>query len=78
MSSKRVELHPAFKWTCDECGRTNFTSAVVAELSPEERKEMLEAGMTPTTGDWLIAPAEVECQKCGTTFETKESGDNDD
>lgn len=68
-----VELRPAYEWTCDECGVDQFEHGIVAELSKEERDELAEDhGIEhPMTGDWMIAPEEVICKWCGTTYKTQ-------
>ena len=74
-----VELHLAFLWTCDECGRDNFARAVT--VAPEsvdlenlpvgsheegERiREFLEAG---NEGGFLQAPTRVRCAHCHAEF----------
>lgn len=76
----KVEMRPAYEWTCEECGRNSFESAMVAEWSPEERVEQARhmglIGEFDTvipeelTGDFVTHPDEVTCQHCGATFET--------
>lgn len=77
-----VELHAAFVWTCDDCGRDNFTRGVtVAPESidpgdlPDARNadaeaigEWLESG---GGGDFLMAPDAVTCGHCGSRFATE-------
>jgi hypothetical protein len=69
----KVELHSAYCWTCDECGRDNFVRSIVAELSAEDRAEgARQMGCDPAdivTGEWATRPDEVTCQHCGTMFE---------
>ena len=80
-----VELHLAFEWTCEECGRGNFASAVtlapesidrnnlpnVAGLDPEHITEWLDAG---GQGDFMTAPTRVTCGHCGEKFDVEEAG----
>lgn len=57
----KVELHPAFWWTCDSCGRENYGRAVRPSNAGTD------------DGEWLLAPTHVTCEACGTVFETEES-----
>lgn len=36
---ERVEMRPAYNWTCPECGRDNFQRSILAEASEEELRE---------------------------------------
>jgi len=66
----KVELHPAFVWDCDSCGRENFARGIVAELSAEEREEVCdEHGID---GEMIRQPTKVVCKSCGAKFETDE------
>lgn len=65
---KEVELHLAYAWDCDECGRENFERAIIAEFSPEEWDEMRAEGIDPRTGNWVTNPDEVTCRACGAVF----------
>lgn len=70
-----VELHQAFTWDCPECGRENFTRAVMADLPREEhdahvRKLLqLEPGDEVPQGALLMAPEQVTCAHCRETFD---------
>ena len=68
---RTVELRPAHTWDCDECGRENFCRGIVAELTPEEKAEIADAGGSIETGHWLTAPEAVECAHCGAAFRTE-------
>ena len=76
-----VELHQAFLWTCDDCGRDNFARAVT--LAPEsvdpddlpgdladEVREWVESG---GDGAFLASPDRVTCDHCGATFRAEPS-----
>lgn len=89
-----VEVHQAFMWTCDNCGRDNFCRAVRWEGAPEEKEQMLrdigylEPGqslkdleMTPSgkvSADLFSTPIEVTCSACGDRFTTVEDTDFDE
>jgi rubrerythrin len=70
-----VELHPAFLWTCDECGRDSFARAILVDpesLDAADR-ERLDAilGEGWDGAEALMAPAEVTCPYCGATYEAE-------
>lgn len=82
MAATKIELHPAYQWDCDSCGRENFARAVVAELNPEnpEDAELIEIARAESEhliGDikpfWMTEPEEVVCAHCGAEFETVDS-----
>lgn len=80
----KAELHAAFVWDCDECGRENFVRAIEGNID----EAALESAENRIVGD-LVAPAElvddelraeflvqrislapdfVYCQSCGKSF----------
>lgn len=66
-----VELHPAYSWTCDECGRENFARAVV----PESLEGELPEGFDDEAYDgvqWIMKPERVTCSACGAEFDVVE------
>jgi hypothetical protein len=70
---RSVELHQAFLWTCDECGRDNFERAVTCdpenfdEDSLEQLAMILESG---ADGAVLVtAPDTVTCRFCRAEYE---------
>lgn len=67
-----IEMHPAFTWDCDTCGREQFTRAVRPEMSSEDREELhRQHGVDPHTGgELLMLPMVVVCRDCGSRFET--------
>lgn len=73
-----VELHNAFVWDCDDCGRENFVRAVIAELTKEDVDHMIaEYGGDREeweTGRWTTRPDEVSCEHCGAEFVVEEDG----
>lgn len=72
--SEKVEMRCAYEWTCPECGTDNFERAIVAELSEEDRSELLdEAGIDDiATGDFVTRPDEVTCRRCRQEFEAED------
>lgn len=76
----KIELRPAYLWTCEECGRDNFCRGIVAELSEEEIALLREEhGIEDhETGDWMRGPDRVTCLWCGATFETLAFGEEDE
>ena len=67
-----VELHPAFYWDCNACGRENFVRAILQEFTDEELKELRETeGIIPgETGNFQKRIEEVTCQFCKEDFRT--------
>lgn len=64
-----VDLHQAFSWICDECGKRNFERAIAVEMSEEEKEFMcLEIGVNSDDGEWLKAPKIVKCIHCQSEF----------
>jgi hypothetical protein len=78
MTRQDAELHPAYVWDCDECGAENFTRAVVHEFSPEEAGELTDAGLSPTTGNWMTYPDVVRCRSCQHEFDARHFRQGDD
>lgn len=81
MTKPKVEMHHAWEWTCDDCGRNNFVSAIVAEFSEDDRLEtarrlgVVDEFCTEIpedlTGDFMTFPTEVKCDHCGSEFESE-------
>tara|TARA_R100000458_G_C8093454_1_gene123172 strand:- start:37 stop:282 length:246 start_codon:yes stop_codon:yes gene_type:complete len=62
-----VELHPCFRYDCDECGRENFIRGITLEdehLSEEQRELLQEAEF------WVVYPELVQCESCDSFFLT--------
>ena len=84
----RVEMRPAYEWTCEECGRNQFESCVVAEMDDEDRLQTaINAGLADEfatevppglVGEFVTYPDFVTCQHCHAEFETKHMTDEDD
>ena len=68
---KSVELHQAFSWICDGCGKRNFERAIESEMSPEdEMAEKEKFGIDPgEEGMFLMAPRGVKCKHCDEEYE---------
>ena len=70
-----IELRPAYAWTCDRCGRDNFTNVVIPELTTEEAAEVKrQLG----EGFFYCAPEVVICSHCSESYAVIEFGDEDD
>lgn len=71
---QKVELHTAFAWTCDNCGRDNFTRGI--QPSPEslevDERELL------SEGEWVMRPNMVVCTACSTHFHVEEPSEPDE
>ena len=84
----KVEMRPAYEWTCDECGADQFESAMVAGFSEEDRLETAkQLGIVDEfcteipedmTGDFVTHPEQVTCKECGSCFETVHPHDETD
>lgn len=78
---ERVEMRPAYEWTCENCGRNCFESAIVCELTPEDRLEQAmfmglvdeyeEKIPEEMQGEFLSYPESVTCPHCQSEFATK-------
>lgn len=76
----KIEMRPAYEWTCENCGRNQFVSCMVAEMTDSERleqsklmglcDEFAESVPEYMSGDFVTYPDEVTCQFCQSTFET--------
>jgi ribosomal protein S27E len=75
-----VELHPAWQWDCDACGREVFERTMTQQLTAEEVRELAErmgeevVGELPPDderGEVVHLPDEVECPHCGAIFATE-------
>jgi hypothetical protein len=69
----KVELQLAYEWICDACGRSNFESAMQAEMTDMDRELIAEdEGVDPNEvgGTMMEYPEIVTCKHCGEDFET--------
>tara|TARA_Y100000310_G_scaffold326019_1_gene390344 strand:- start:591 stop:884 length:294 start_codon:yes stop_codon:yes gene_type:complete len=82
-----IELHQAFFWDCEMCGKENFERAIALEMTRDEKTEIfrdmgeLESyeELPPEFDiDLLSAPKKVKCKYCGTIFRAIEEGAEDD
>lgn len=84
----KVEMRTAYEWTCEECGRNHFHSAMVADFTEEDRLETAKrlglveefASEVPEDmqGDFVTYPESVTCPDCGSEFETVHPHDDDE
>jgi hypothetical protein len=70
---RKLELHIAYTWDCESCGRENFCRAVRPSLAQDEIDEMrLEHGIEEEDqGEWMMAPATVTCEHCLANYEVE-------
>ncbi len=80
--SRKIEIHPAYRWDCEECGRENFGRMVTAQLPDEELEKIMRsdgvldahqslADLPPGVKyDLITIPEIVKCGHCGAEFET--------
>ena len=67
-----VELHPAYIWDCDNCGRENVVRPMPAFLDRDDEEEMREElGVDPSEqGVFLEVPGVVTCKFCNACYES--------
>lgn len=68
-----IELHEAFFWICEACGRDNFIRAVShigfpPDMSAKEKKATAKLLGEDKTFGWTEVPKEVTCESCKETF----------
>ena len=83
---KLIEVHPAFFFDCDECGRETFIRGelvhkreVLAELDEDARAAAEKFFLL--NGDYMtVSPIEVTCshEACGATFTVLEELSEDE
>jgi len=69
-----VELHAAWRWDCDECGRENWVRGIQLEtehLSKPQREILDDAEW------WVLYPEMVECSDCKSSYYVKQGMDSD-
>jgi len=62
----KVELHVAWQWTCDNCGRDNFVRAITYERDRDDPPEY--EGM-------VTFPDELQCPYCNSRYFGSAAGD---
>lgn len=69
---KKVELHPAYFYTCESCGVDQWIHGITPEMSDEDRADLAEQiGADPgEEGEWTMAPERVVCTNRRTEFLT--------
>lgn len=69
--SDAIELHPAFVFDCEQCGKETFGRLLVREYDAETLAQMRdEHGIESwEAGDWIEFPGRVTCQHCGKVFD---------
>lgn len=69
----KAELHIAYFWICDNCGRDNFCRSISYKPTAEEAAELSEGyGLTTdefVDGAWQTRPDRVTCEHCKAEFE---------
>jgi hypothetical protein len=81
MTRPKVELHQAFTWTCESCGRDNFERGVTVAPESVDLDELPDTEETESIRMWIaeggegvfvVAPDWVTCGHCGERFETED------
>jgi transcription elongation factor Elf1 len=84
---RKLEVFPAWVFTCNDCGKDTFVRSVVAEMSQEEREEQLRVEMKlelwepipeGTFGEWTTYPTTLKCDHCKAEFESEHYSDSED
>ncbi len=78
---KTIELHQAWVWDCDECGRENVAHGMTADTSnwsDEEKQEMAAMLECESSDEFVIEamliaqPVQVTCRFCEHVFAVAE------
>jgi hypothetical protein len=75
----RIEIHQAFVWSCLFCDENNYSRAIVAELSPEEKENLKRTLGADENAepDVIMVPTTVVCRHCEKESETKDTIDEE-
>ena len=78
----KIQLRPAFEWTCEKCGTDNFERAMIRECTPQEFAEAVESGdvdpdETSDSFEMIAMPIDVKCIRCSTEYEAEYDEDCD-
>lgn len=83
-----AELHSAFVWDCDQCGRENFSRAIECHIEPECLEQVtsflaVQLDRQENEADFLVQkvvayPKYVNCQFCHQNFLTHIPNQSDD
>jgi hypothetical protein len=76
---RKVQLIPAYGWKCVSCGEDNFIIAFPAEITEEEKRDMLseirgveldefDSLDEIRDGEWTKVPEDVTCKNCQRNF----------
>lgn len=74
MNTQTVELHQAFFWTCEACGRDNYARAIaISPDSPDGREFLrrLQIQGIKIQGEILATPTTVKCGECAEKFKVE-------
>ena len=69
-----VELHLAFRWICDSCGKDNYCNS--ASLSKDDfaaMRHLVDGELPEDDGVFQTMPSIVTCSNCGEKYETEEA-----
>lgn len=81
---RSVEVHHAYLWICDDCGRDNFCRNEVAPAAVQDalnERAREQFGVDPEDlagGSWTAPPDVVTCAHCGGVFTTLADPDEDE
>lgn len=64
---KKVELRPAFVWTCDKCGRDHTALTITDDkenMDEVQQAVLAELDLPADAVDFLRIPSKVRCPDC--------------
>lgn len=70
----KAKVFTAYMWTCEACEALNFEQAVRAEITPDERREMVDNGNLPLNEidiEMVVPPETVVCGNCAEAYEVE-------
>ncbi|MBW2672209.1 MAG: hypothetical protein JRD89_02185 [Deltaproteobacteria bacterium] len=70
---QQIEIHLAFSFDCDHCGRENFFRQTCLDPHSDQALEAREEMEIPDNieGALIIEPEQVTCKHCNTTFDVE-------
>lgn len=74
----QIELHPAWHWTCDECGERNFEVSVVKSVISSEERDALEQYADDVDGMDSIDDDDIDVNFDGGIEDESDDDDDDD
>lgn len=75
---KDIELHMAYMFDCDNCGKENFVRGISPDFTQSEADAIKEKHGIDTCnqGAFVVIPNTVTCKHCNTSFRASQIHDN--